>query len=197
MNLKKAIFLSALAVTGLITQAQIKFGAKAGLNLSNFSGTLSDRNIKPGFYFGAMANIHVARQVSIQPELHYSAEGSKLNSKNYNLDYIGLPVYFQYNHVSGVYGEAGARFGILMTAKYGGTDVKSGLNTTNFGIGFGLGYKMAGGFGIGARYQHEMGNILKGSVVLKPNTIAIGVQYTIKGKVAKPAPKPQPKPKAR
>jgi hypothetical protein len=65
----------------------------------------------------------------------------------------------------------------LMSAKYGGADVKSGLNTTNIGVGFGVGYQMANGFGFGARYNLGFSNILKGTTKLKPNNIAIGLQY--------------------
>lgn len=177
--MKKILLVSTIPLIAFIAQAQISFGAKGGLNLSNFSGTLTDRKIKPGFHIGGLVNIPVAKQLSVQPELQYSSEGSKLNERIYNLGYINIPVLLKYNHTSGFYGEAGPQIGILTAAKYDGADVKSGLNKTNIGLGFGLGYKMESGFGFGARYTLGFTNILKGaaSTELKPNNIAIGVNY--------------------
>jgi Outer membrane protein beta-barrel domain len=175
--MKKRFLAATLIIMSFIAEAQISFGAKAGLNLSNFSGTITDRKIKPGVHIGGLVNIPIAKQFSIQPELQYSSEGSKLNTKKYNLAYINIPVMLQYNNASGFYGEVGPQLGILMAAKYDGADVKSGLNTTNIGMGFGAGYKMATGLGIGARYNLGFSNILKGNTVLKPNNIAIGLRY--------------------
>lgn len=176
--MKKSIFLAVFVFASLFTHAQISFGAKGGLNLSNFSGDHPwDKKLKPGFHIGGLVNIPVAKQFSVQPELQYSSEGSKLNEKLYNLGYINIPFLLKYTHISGFYGEAGPQIGMLMAAKYDGADVKSGLNKTNIGLGFGAGYKIKNGFGFGARYVVGFSNILKGATVLKPNNIAIGVNY--------------------
>lgn len=176
--MKKVTFLAVCVIAGLFTHAQISFGAKGGLNLSNFSGNHPwDKKMKPGFHIGGLVHIPVAKQLSVQPELQYSSEGSKLNAKNYNLGYINIPVLLKYTHASGFYGEAGPQIAFMMAAKYDGADVKSGLNKTNIGIGFGLGYTMESGFGFGARYNIGFTNILKGSVELIPNNIGIGLHY--------------------
>jgi hypothetical protein len=183
--MKKYSVVILLVLSGFISNGQISAGAKAGLNLSNFSGTVSDKKMKPGFHIGGLVHIPLAKEFSIQPEIQFSTEGAKLNTRPYSLGYLNIPVMVQYHSASGFYGEAGPQLGILMSAKYDGEDVKSGLNTSNLGIGVGAGYKMENGVSIGARYNAGFSNILKGSTVLKPTNIGIGLQYMFSAKKAK------------
>ncbi|MBL0144634.1 MAG: PorT family protein [Chitinophagaceae bacterium] len=185
--MKKIILFAAFAVVGFATQAQVKFGAKAGLNLSNLTGDVSDNKMKIGFNVGGLVNIPVSSQFSVQPELLFSSEGTKFDdgttSQNFNLSYINIPVMLQYNNESGFYAEAGPQLGILASAKTADTDVKEFFNSTNFGLGLGLGYNMSNGLGFGARYSLGLGNIAKdsGSDKIKTSNISIGLHYTFGG----------------
>ncbi len=58
------------ASTPLTSSSKIKFGLKAGLNVSNLSNM--DMNSKAGFYGGAFVNIPVSKDFSVQPEVLYS-----------------------------------------------------------------------------------------------------------------------------
>jgi Outer membrane protein beta-barrel domain len=185
--MKKIILFAAFAVVAFATQAQVKFGAKAGLNLSTWTGDVENQKMKPGFYVGGLANIKVADQFSIQPELLFSAEGSKDADVNYNTMFVNIPVMAQYNTPSGFYVEAGPQLGFLVSAKAKADgeseDIKDFLNTTNFGASFGAGYNMGSGFGFGARYNLGLSNALKdaGEDKVKTSNISIGLHYNFGG----------------
>ena len=75
----KKILLTAAAVFALsYANAQdVKFGAKAGLNLSNFTGDVENTSTKVGFQVGGFAEIKISEKFAVQPELLYSLQGTK------------------------------------------------------------------------------------------------------------------------
>ena len=151
----------------------LTFGIKAGLNVSSISkdGYESAKS-KVGFAGGVFANIPVAESFNIQPELLYSMMGAKTNTKiggvtyenTQNLDYITIPVMFQYRFIPEFYIEAGPEFGFLVNAKFkdevktdfingiGNRDLKDYRSTFNMGAGIGLGYDFTPNIGVNARY---------------------------------------------
>ena len=185
--MKKIILFAAFVVVAFATQAQVKFGTKSGLNLSTWTGDVDDLKMKPGFYVGGLANISVANQFSIQPELLVSAEGAKEGDGSINTMFINIPVMAQYNTPSGFYVEAGPQLGFLLSAKAkaGGEseDIKEFLNTTNFGASFGAGFNMGSGLGFGARYNLGLSNAAKdaGDSKIKTSNISIGLHYNFGG----------------
>jgi hypothetical protein len=194
--MKKVILFAAFAVVAFATQAQVKFGAKAGLNLSTWTGDVkdaigTDAKMKPGFYIGGLANISVSENFAIQPELLVSAEGAKFEESgetaNANTMFINIPVVAQYKTASGFYVEAGPQLGVLVSAKIKAdgesTDIKDELQSTNFSAVLGLGYSMTNGFGFGARYNLGLSNALKdaGDLKVKTSNISIGVHYNFGG----------------
>jgi hypothetical protein len=55
--------------------------------------------------------------------------------------------------------EAGPQIGFLLSAKNDNTDVKNSFKTFDFGVNFGLGYKLENGLNFGARYNFGLSNI--------------------------------------
>jgi hypothetical protein len=118
----------------------VTFGIKGGMNVSSLSkdASLEDQKSKIGFNAGVFANIPLASSFSVQPEVLYSQYGAKVktqtNLRNYNnknvesysthLDYIAVPVMFQYNFVPNFYVEAGPEFGFLVSAKIKETELQ-------------------------------------------------------------------------
>jgi hypothetical protein len=192
--MKKVLLAAVLLTTGIISQAQIKFGVKAGANFYKFSGSDADLGnaspkLKIGVAGGGLVNIPINEVFSVQPELLYSMEGSKYEESGvkllYKTDYINLPVLFQYNS-SGFYGETGPQVGFLVSAKgeSGGNseDIKDSFKSINFSWAVGLGYKMSNGFGIGARYNIGLGNIADDADTnVKLGGFHIGVFYIFGG----------------
>ena len=183
--MKKIILFAAFVVFAFATQAQVKFGTKSGLNLSTWTGDVDDLKMKPGFYVGGLANISVANQFSIQPELLVSAEGAKDGDGSINTMFINIPVMAQYNTPSGFYVEAGPQLGFLLSAKAKedgeSEDIKDFLNSTNFGASFGAGYNMGSGLGFGARYNLGLSNASKLFGDIKTSNISIGLHYNFGG----------------
>jgi len=174
--MKKVLVLSTLLFSAVISQAQIKFGIKAGANFTKFSGADAklegvSPKFKTGFAGGGLVNIKLNEMFSVQGEVLYSLEGSMYKESGAKLilktDYINVPVLLQYNSESGFYGETGPQIGFLTSAKLSdgdnSTDAKDGFKKINFSWGLGAGYKLANGLGFGARYNLGLANIIDNS----------------------------------
>ncbi|MCX7550447.1 porin family protein [Xanthomarina sp. F2636L] len=97
-----------------------------------------------------------------------------------NLSYINIPVSFKYYVTNGFSVEAGPQVGILASAKAdyeytervqgggfdetysesGDEDVKDMISSIDFGLNFGLGYKLDNGLNFSARYNLGLTNVL-------------------------------------
>ena len=192
----KKIFLGLALVAGTFTFAQktstntssspVRFGLKAGLNVSSLSN--SGWNSKAGFYGGVFANIPVAQDFSVQPEVLYSGMGAKAKSNSdvkLNLDYIAIPVMFQYNALPNLYLEAGPQFSFLINSKLKDSstsiDVKDGTKSFDFGLGLGAGYYFTPNIGVNLRYVAGLSDISKnrpsGSDSVKNGVFQVGLAY--------------------
>lgn len=198
----KKLFLGAAIAVSSLTFAQ-QFGIKGGMNVSSLSTEegLSDQGSKIGFNAGVFMNAPLAQDFSIQPELIYTQYGDKYNqtiagntiSRSRNLDYIALPVMFQYNATPSFYLEAGPEFGLLVSAKNkvkNETDndvitetgnYKDNLNGFNFGLGLGAGYYFTPNVGLTARYIAGFTDIYKDGQnsgdAVKNNVFQVGLAY--------------------
>ncbi|MGK6341100.1 porin family protein [Chryseobacterium sp. DT-3] len=183
----------------------VTFGVKGGMNVSSLSKDegLDDQKSKIGFNAGVFANIPVAESFSVQPEVLYSQYGAKADytllgtkySSSTKLDYIAVPVMFQYNLIPNLYLEAGPEFGFLVSAKNKiknenngdsstSDNYKDDLKTFNFGIGIGAGYYFTPNFGLTARYVAGLTDVAKdrpnGSDAVKNNVFQVGLAYKFK-----------------
>jgi hypothetical protein len=154
LSLAAGAALLALAATPSAHAQSIRFGLKAGANLSNLSGDLvnqSQYNNRFGFHGGVMVNFGLANDlISIQPEVLYSQKGFKYADQSYTVlgntyrntgsvryDYLDVPVLVRLK-VSGVFFEVGPQYSYLMnistdrTQTYNGNVVSTaGSGTTN------------------------------------------------------------------
>lgn len=163
--MKKLFLAAAVAVFGL-SNAQT-FGLKAGGNISSISHSDESKS-KFGFYGGAFVNVPLAESFNIQPEVLYNGKGAKSKGPvdaTANLDYISVPVMFQYKATPQFYLEAGPEFSFLISAKTkaGGNslDIKNSLNGFDFGVGLGAGYDFTSNFGANLRYVAGATDIIK------------------------------------
>lgn len=198
--MKKVFLIGSMAFLAIASVGQttkkVSFGLKANLNLASLSisGDVPDDikiKSKPGVSAGGFANISFSKLFSIQPELMYSMQGAKLEESGgpdegtLNLDYINIPVMFQYGTASGFYAESGPQVGFLLSAKAkadgDSEDVKDEFNKTDFSWGLGLGYRMKSGLGFGARYNLGLSNLAKDvddDESAKNRVFQIGLSYT-------------------
>ena len=149
---------------------KVSFGLKGGLNLSNlhYSDDVIDAKTKLGFNLGALAHLHLAPQLALQPEVYYSAQGAKYDVGNdeakVKLGYINVPVLIQYMFDNGFRLQAGPQVGFLINAKseLGSveTDIKDNLKKVDFGATAGVSYvHPKNGLGIDARYNLGLSDI--------------------------------------
>lgn len=200
----KKLFLSAAIAMSSLTFAQ-QFGIKGGMNVSSLSkdSSLSDQGSKIGFNGGLFMNAPIAENFSIQPELLYTQMGEKYDytqpitgdkiSGATHLDYVALPIMFQYNATPSFYLEAGPEFGLLVSAKdkqknettgqtiAESSNYKDNLNNFNAGIGLGAGYYFTPNVGLTARYVAGLTDIYKDGQnsgdAVKNNVFQVGLAY--------------------
>ncbi len=155
--MKKVLLVTVIAVFGLanVNAQEIKFGAKVGLNFASIVGdNTGELDPITDFNFGLLAEIPLSEKFSFQPELIYSGQGSDVA-----LNYLNIPLMGKYYLTKGLSLEAGPQIGFLLSAKNNNTDVKKAFNTVDFGVNFGLGYKLDNGLNFSARYNLGLSDI--------------------------------------
>lgn len=198
----KKLFLGlSIAASSLVFSQQ--FGIKGGMNVSSISDDgYDDTKSKVGYYGGVFVNIPASESFSIQPEVIYSNLGSEVKgtgtvlgnsySQKLNLNYITVPVMFQYKATPQFYLEAGPEFGFLVSADSKTTwnnststaelD-KDNFNNFNMGVGLGAGFDITKNVGINARYVAGFSDVTKPSsdpstnAKNKNNTFQVGLNF--------------------
>ncbi|MFT4092259.1 MAG: porin family protein [Niabella sp.] len=104
--LAAALLAGMFTATGLTSHAQKGLGINAGVNFANITGkdVDDDAKIKTGFQAGITYDIGLADEFVIQPGISYVQNGTKGggwiedvgNNPKLHLDYIQVPVTFQY-----------------------------------------------------------------------------------------------------
>lgn len=176
--IKSGLITVALLV-GISVNAQDKstiFGVKAGLNLSNVGGDISESDAKIGF------NVGVTLDYSFTPEF-YLLTGLELTTKGFKVDlvdatsnlmYLQLPVHVGYKlpvaETTKIVFHAGpyVAYGIggktkATNTEYGKISANSfstgGYKEFDFGLGLGVGAEF-GKFGVGLGYDFGLINVV-------------------------------------
>jgi hypothetical protein len=180
--------IAAMMITGTAIAQHNNFGIKGGLNAYTiYSDDNSSADAKIGFHLGVISHIHLGNQFAIQPELIYSAQGSQYTigstTAKLNLNYVNVPLLFQYMFDNGFRLMAGPQVGFLVSAKTEidntKTDVKDNLKKIELAFGIGASYvHPPSGFGVDARYNFGLTNINDvGSVNSYNRGLQVGVFY--------------------
>jgi hypothetical protein len=160
--MKKVLLVAAFAVLGLsnVNAQEIQFGAKGGLNFASISGdNTGGTGTVTAFNVGLVAEIPINEKFSFQPELMYSGQGYSFDDDTVALNYLNIPLIGKYYVTKGLSLEAGPQIGFLLSAKSEDIDVKDLFNTVDFGVNFGVGYKLDNGLNFGARYNLGLADI--------------------------------------
>jgi hypothetical protein len=160
----------------------ITFGAKAGVNIATITGDDTDGiDSRTSFHIGAVVEIPISDDFSVQSELLYSSQGAKGKSLGGDIDfkynYLNLPIMAKYYVAENFSLEAGPQVGLLLSAKVESdenttielatskaneVDVKDVTSSIDFGLKFGAGYKLESGLNFGAHYNLGLSNIYDG-----------------------------------
>lgn len=156
--MKKFLVLAILVVLGItnVNAQKANFGVKGGLNFATVSGdNIEGVSTVSAFNFGLMSEIPIFEKFSFQPELMFSGQGYSVGDDLVALNYINVPLVGKYYLTKGLSVEAGPQLGFLISDK--NTD---SFKSFDFGVNFGLGYKLENGINFGARYNLGLTNIV-------------------------------------
>lgn len=181
--MKNFLLLAVLTVLGFlnVNAQEIKFGAKGGLNFANISGdNTKGIDVVTSFNVGVVSEIPISEKFSFQPEIMYSGQGYSFEDNTVALSYLNIPLMGKYYLTKGLSLEAGPQIGFLLAAKNEKTNVKDSFNTFDFGVNFGLGYKLDNGLNFGARYNlglTDINNVEGSSSKNKNSVFQLSVGY--------------------
>ena len=161
---------AALAIAG--ANAQVKFGARAGLNLADLAIKISDAKaetkIRPAFYVGGLAEYAFNDVTLLDAGLTYSNQGAKPKEGDGALvqHALNLPVWFKYDF-AGFRPKAGLYAGYILsqqTKADGKTETveSDSYNHFDYGIGLGAEYNLSdNGLFFEASYNWGLANLQK------------------------------------
>ena len=176
--MKKLFLITAVLFLGVsaLNAQDLKFGAKIGANFSKLSGDGVNGDNLTSFHVGVLAELNLIDNLSIQPELMYSSQGTKYQDEKFKLDYVSLPVLAKFYLVSEKLSlEAGPQFSFLLN-----DDVPNTFETKTFdfaAIG-GLGYNLTQNIFVQARYVVGLTDTSKdASVTNKVIQLSAGLRF--------------------
>ena len=161
----KKLFMLAVAAmlaTMSVNAQQMFIKPMVGGTLTTFSGDVHNNKVKVGLVAGAEFGYNFAENMGVTAGLLYSMQGSAIKDvdEKYKMDYLNIPVLFNYYIVPGLAVKAGVQPGFLMSAKFDDTDIKDYMKKFDLSIPMGLSYEISD-FVIDARYNLGVSNILK------------------------------------
>ncbi|WNM19007.1 porin family protein [Flavobacterium capsici] len=152
--MKKSILLLAVVFSfGSMNAQMFQFGLKAGANFSNLEGNDISGSTYTSFHFGAVVELKLLENLSLQPELLYSSQGTKIDEagfKDINYNYFTVPVLAKFYLISKKLSlEVGPQFSFLVNESV--SDQFEG-ETFDFALAGGLGYNITEHFFVQGRY---------------------------------------------
>ena len=168
----KKIFTTMLVAMALMmavpTQAQIKFGLKGGLNVTNmsFSSDVIDQSNKEGFFFGPTVKFSVPIVgLGVDLAALYDQRDAKMDNKTISQRSINVPVNLRYGvglgSLASIYFAAGPQFGFNIGDKRFNVDEQSNnfkLKDSNLSLNLGAGVRLINHIEIGFSYNIALGN---------------------------------------
>jgi Outer membrane protein beta-barrel domain len=192
MKIIISTLLAVLFVSGAAIAQHTNIGIKGGVNAYTIKGdNNASFDTKVSFHLGLIGHIHISNQFALQPELVYSVQGAQYSvagqEVKLNLNYVNVPLLFQYMFDNGFRLQAGPQLGFLASAKSevndNDTDVKDDFESIDLGLALGASYvNPASNFGVDIRYNLGLSNINDGATNYYNRGLQAGVFYLFKHK---------------
>lgn len=133
------------------TDTETRYGFKVGINLSNYGSTnlddiqdgLNDSRI--GAVFGFLIDMHVTGKLRFQPELLYSAQGSK--EKALRADYLQFPLMLKFDLTDFLNIQAGPQVGFKIH------EFEDSFKNFDYAVNAGFGLNILENVSVEARYS--------------------------------------------
>ncbi|MFX0557658.1 porin family protein [Maribacter sp. CXY002] len=185
--MKKLLFIVAIFSVGVLSlsaQDDLRFGAKAGLNISSLGGDAAySYDSKLGFHLGGVVEIPFNDIITVQPEAFISLQGSGgFFEDDLNFWYLNIPVLAKYNVWDQIYIEAGPQIGLLLSNNldgntYGGTlETFDATNGLDIGLAIGAGYRLDENFYFQLRFTAGFINAIE-DITSKNRVVSVSAVY--------------------
>jgi hypothetical protein len=164
----KLILLFGLLVFSISAHAQVAFGLKGGLNLTNLkvSDPEASYDSRSGYHAGIFLRSKFSK-VAIQPEILFSTQSTDVSSTllgDYKdrFTYLSVPVMLKFYIVDGLNIHAGPQFGFLVDGERTGDsrllgssseDIKDYYKSSDVSVALGGGYDLPFGLSVDVRYN--------------------------------------------
>jgi hypothetical protein len=185
---KNVLAIAVFMAFAINSQAQkISGGIKGGLNITDVAGLNGDNRLSG--HIGVFLNSRLNAQWSIQPELLYSGQGQqfKVATEEFTLalNYVQIPIMFQFHPTKQAYLEFGPQIGLLLAANQKNDDdkweVDEYYSKADIGLGVGLGFNLTRQVGIYGRYVLGLSDISKRNLPDYSNRVGmIGLSFKLK-----------------
>ena len=179
----KLMTLLLVVLVCISANAQVQFGAKAGLDLTNFWGKETNHSLLLNYQAGLLIEYKFHSNFGIAPEVVFAAQGGKSTGKVtvqtdngklfadflcYHMNYINVPVMFKYYTAPDFSIDFGPQMGFNVYSKYTdadekATDFKRWTNAIDFGLGLGGTYDIDNHVFIQVRYTLGLSKVFKTS----------------------------------
>jgi hypothetical protein len=177
------ILLLSLAILAKAQSADTHFGIKAGLNISSLDVKDGvDFDSKAGFHIGGLAHVHLSPHFAMQPEIVYSEQGGQDGDEKWKINYLNVPLLFQYMTGGGFRLQTGPQLGFAVSSKIKNGDIeqniKDDVSRVDVSWSLGASYLFPEAIGIDARYNIGITNVNDAEIPKVRNRVfQIGLFY--------------------
>jgi hypothetical protein len=167
--LKYSVVLILFAGSLQVSQAQVAFGPKAGVNLTNLkvSDPEGSYNSRTGYHAGVFLTGKFSK-IAIQPEVLFFTQSTdakttlrSLGEYKDSFTYLSIPVMLKFYLISGLNIQAGPQFGFLLDGerKFSSQvvdysrDIKDYYKNSDISVSLGGGWDLPFGLNVDVRYN--------------------------------------------
>lgn len=186
--MKKFFVLIAVAIVSMSAMAQVQFGAKVGVDATNFWGKDVNHGMQLNYQAGLMMEYKFSPKFAIAPEAVFAAQGGKFKLGDvkfkFTTNYINVPVMLKYYVAPAFSIDFGPQvgFNVYSKQKFGDEkpfDIKDATKSVDFGLGLGCTYNLTNNAFVQARYTMGLTNAFEGRGDMKNGNIqlAFGMKF--------------------
>ena len=197
--MKKFFVLIAAAIVSMSAMAQVQFGAKVGVDATNFWGSDVEHGMKPSYQAGLVMEYKFNPHFAIAPEVVFASQGGKYKAIEMNLfgldvskevtfntNYINVPVMLKYYMSPAFSVDFGPQVGFNVYSKVSvedgdkAYDLKDSTKAVDFGLGLGGTYNLTENAFVQARYTLGMTKVFDGDLSKEKNgniQLAFGMKF--------------------
>ncbi|MRI00328.1 outer membrane beta-barrel protein [Kriegella sp. EG-1] len=162
----------------------IRFGAKAGLNISTFlNKDFFAVKPKPGGYVGGIVEVPITDEIYAQPELLVSFQGADIGIGDLNFIYVHLPLMGKYHITDEIAAEFGPQVSFVLDDNFGflqysdaDSNIPSYPKKVQVALNFGGGYRLDDNFYFQARFSLGLTKTIE-NYTFKNGVAQIGAAY--------------------